>query len=107
MGNAAYRLELPVESRIHPVFHVSQLKQVLDRDHVVTPLPSVLSAEDELVIEPEDVMDSRYDQEGHLEILLKWRGLPDHESSWVRMSEAVMTFPAAKLEDKLKLCSGY
>lgn len=73
VGNAAYRLELPVESRVHPVFNVSQLKQVLGREHEVIPLPSVLSVEDELVIEPEDVLDSRYDAEGRLGILIKWR----------------------------------
>lgn len=62
--------------------------------------------EDEFIIAPEKIVDSCYDAEGNLEVLIQWFGLPSHETSWVKMCEAIRSFPDAKLQDKLILCSG-
>ena len=48
-------------------------------------------------------MSSRYDDAGHLEVLVKWRNLPDDENTWMRMVELKKQFPASSLEDKLVL----
>ena len=68
------------------IFHVSQLKQVLGKDHEVTHLPEVLKVEDELVIAPEKIVDSRYDALGNLEVLIQGFGLLTHETFWIKMS---------------------
>lgn len=34
---------------------------------------------------------------------MKWRNLPDHENTWMRMVELKQQFPDSSLEDKLVL----
>ncbi|CAA7061595.1 unnamed protein product [Microthlaspi erraticum] len=104
IGEVAYRLKLPAESKIHPVFHVSQLKPVLGTRHHVSPLPDSFSTRPELVIEPEAVLDTRYNTAGHLEGLIKWKSLPEHEKTWIRASDLLEQFP--ELEDKLLVDEG-
>lgn len=102
VGAVAYRLQLPEGSRIHNVFHVSQLKPVIGQGHTVSELPRTLSSNDELVVEPEDVLDTRYDAHGCLEALVSWTGLPEHENSWEKAVLLLQQFPHLKLEDKLR-----
>lgn len=41
VGEVAYRLDLPITSKVHPVFHVSLLRKVLKPTHqVLSQLPS-------------------------------------------------------------------
>ena len=106
IGKVAYRLALPESSKIHPVFHVSQLKPVVGATDVVTPLPPMLSASEDLVIEPDTILDRRYDDQGYLELLVRWKHLPEHESTWLRLGEFKQQFPLFSLEDKLNLGDG-
>lgn len=52
IGQVAYELELPPNSRIHPVFHVSQLRRAIGSSLSSPMIPSQLTAEMELVAEP-------------------------------------------------------
>ncbi|CAA7062547.1 unnamed protein product [Microthlaspi erraticum] len=104
IGLVAYRLKLPEGSKIHNVFHVSQLKPVLGSGHQVSSLPTSFDQRPELIIEPELVLETRYDNGGHLEALVQWKDLPEHEKTWVRASELLKDFP--ELEDKLLLDEG-
>ena len=75
IGQAAYRLELPRGSLVHPVFHVSQLKEhVPDQTPVFTTLPAPLDLSDP-EIQPEEILDRRLVKKGnatHLQVLIKW-----------------------------------
>jgi hypothetical protein len=58
--NVAYKLELPHNSRIHPVFHVSLfLKKMGEQIIAHTDLPPVAD-DGELLIEPECILDTRW-----------------------------------------------
>lgn len=106
IGKAAYRLRLPDESKIHPVFHVSQLKRVLGEQHQVSTLPPVCDDLQEVIVQPEEVLAQRYNATGGLEILVKWHGLPSHDDLWVLAKEFKREFPLFKLEDKLSVEGG-
>lgn len=75
IGLVAYRLDLPEGSRIHPVFHVSQLKQHVGPLPQQSPLPLV----DEtgvLIKEPISIIDRRIGKRGGkavTEVLVHWR----------------------------------
>ena len=55
----AYKLALPPESRLHPVFHVSQLKQVVVNPDRVLSLLSMVTDDLEWVVEPLQIKDIR------------------------------------------------
>lgn len=76
VGKASYRLALTAKTKIHPVFHVSQLKAVLGNHHQVLPLPLSPTGLDDIAIAPEEVLDTRYSERGSLEFLVQWQGLP-------------------------------
>ena len=59
IGTMAYKLELPVASRLHPIFHVSCLKKVIgDKLLVQTILPK-LDEEGKIILEPEAITETR------------------------------------------------
>ena len=106
VGVVAYRFELPPSCQIHSVFHVSQLKPVLGSGHTVIPLLETLNATDELVLYPEELLEYRYDEQGYLEVLVKWWDLPDYEHTWMKISELEQSFLDFELEGKLNFGEG-
>ena len=54
------------------------------------------------MIEPAQVLDTRYDAQGCLEALVSWTCLPDYENSWENAIMLLKQFPHLKLEDKLR-----
>lgn len=103
VGSAAYRLELPAGARIHNVFHVSQLKKANFPPPNIQPLPDSLNEDLVLVVEPEEVLNTRKLLNGQQEVLIKWQGLPHHENTWEEYEGLNYHFPSFHLEDKVAL----
>ena len=109
IGKVAYKLALPETTLIHPVFHVSQLKRARGPSHSSSHLPQQLSEDLELLVEPESLKGVRpkpQGQPGELEVLLKWKSLPDYEATWEDFHLICNQFPAFHLEDKVKVWAG-
>ena len=85
VGPIAYKIELPAGAKIHPVFHVSLLKQFIgDCPSVGLELPLV-SDDGVIQLEPETIIGSRWVKNGGKfvgESLVKWKRLPREEATW-------------------------
>ncbi len=88
VGSNAFKLDLPPTVNIHPVFHVSQLKQFLcDTElHGKSTKPGPLYADKKGdVYEVESILGKRQKpggKRGELQYLVKWTGHPFSDSSW-------------------------
>ncbi|XP_021755359.1 uncharacterized protein LOC110720620 [Chenopodium quinoa] len=106
IGKVAYKLELPPSSRIHPVFHISQLKRAVGDVWVNPSIPEQISPEMELAAEPEELLEVRHKASGgksRVEVLIKWKGLPQFEATWEDGDAIAKRFPTFHLEDKVNL----
>jgi len=98
LGNVAYKLELPVGSKIHLVFHVSLLKKHMGPTTTFnTQLPEAPYAE--RVIVPQAILDSR-GAAHKKEDLIHWRGYSPANATWENSSVMEQQFPEVVLEDK-------
>ncbi|XP_057250956.1 transposon Tf2-1 polyprotein [Beta vulgaris subsp. vulgaris] len=108
IGPVAYKLKLPAKARIHPVFHVSQLKHSVGPQPTNPTIPPQISPELILEIEPEELLSTRapLQHTGHpTEVLIKWKHLLAYEAAWEDFSAITARFPvpAFHLEDKVAL----
>jgi hypothetical protein len=91
----AYKLDLPATSRIHPAFHVSQLKPCVSAGHQVLPhLPSP----DALLQVPVHVLQCRVREQGHrtvVRVLVQWSGFSEEMATWEDLVSLRQRFPRA------------
>lgn len=96
IGNVAYRLDLPANSAVHPVVHVSQLKKSLSANDpkVIPTLP-----DDKVGLQiPLEVLDQRMVQQGGSivhQALIRWSHLPVELASWEDLIALKQRFPFA------------
>ena len=106
LGKVAYRLELPTHSRLHPVFHVSQLKKKLGHsDRVAPELPKV-GDNGTMVLEPKRIIDFRWVKNGKKvlhEALVQWVGVNEEDATWEPYDALQQQFSNLNLEDKIFL----
>ena len=84
-SSVAYKLDLPPHIRIHPVFHVSQLKPYHDPSQLpnrhVPPPPPPLLVEDQEEYEVDAIIDKRKHY-GRTQYKVLWKGYPEHDATW-------------------------
>lgn len=104
IGTVAYRLSLPPTAKIHPVFHVSQLKPFRGNNtEPYMPLPLTVS---ELgpVLQPIAVTATRTiirGQQQVTQILVQWENGQEEETSWEDLEDIKASYPHFNLEDKV------
>ena len=81
VGTVAYKLDLPKELKIHPVFHVSLLKLYKDGGRIQPPVPTY-NAEDDGIYQVEKLLDHRINSQGKKEFLVKWAYQGEESNSW-------------------------
>jgi hypothetical protein len=85
VGQVAYQLALPSQSKLHPVFHVSCLKKVIGtRCKIQTNLPE-LAEEGSIWLQPEAVLDQherRLRQRTIKEVLVQWKDTTPTDATW-------------------------
>ncbi|XP_026378887.1 uncharacterized protein LOC113273368 [Papaver somniferum] len=102
VGNVAYKLKLPVESRIHPVFHVFQLKKKVGQHITTTTSLPLVDVSGSFIVTPIAVLDSRHVLRGNnttLQLLIHWAGAPVEDSTWEDTNHIHSQFPDFILED--------
>lgn len=94
VGLVAYKLQLPPDSTIHPVFHVSQFKSAVGFSPSVQPQLPALS----YLKVPVAVLDSRQSRRGNSvvpQVLVRWSGDVAGQETWEDHVELQHRFPGA------------
>jgi hypothetical protein len=86
MSAVNYRLELPTQWSIHPVFHIDLLtpyrETIMHGPNFTRPTPELIDGEEEYSVEK--ILDSRhFGRRWRLQYLVKWEGYPDADNMWV------------------------
>jgi len=90
MSNVNYRLELPTQWSIHPVFHTDLLTPYRETPthgpNYTRPSPDLVDGSEEY--EVEKILDLRHFGRRHkLQYLVKWKGYPDSDNQWVNKED--------------------
>ncbi|KAK4391075.1 hypothetical protein Sango_2170800 [Sesamum angolense] len=96
VGAIAYKLELPERTRIHLVFHVSQLKKKTGSSSCAPYLPTTFTAQGHVILKPETVLDRclvKRNNKPITQVLVKWYNAPSEESSWENLYDLQARFP--------------
>ena len=95
-GAIAYKLDLPLEAKIHPIFHVSCLKLKLGQH--IHPLPTLppVDEEGQVQIEPTAVLQTKTKalrSQVITEVLVQWFGYPSKDAIWESLHQLQLIFP--------------
>ena len=95
IGAVAYKLELPSGAKVHPMFHVSQLKKHLGSQPAQSQLP-IMDNVGLIAKEPLAIMDRRMNKrKGRLctEVLVQWKNCFPEDATWELLYDLQKTYP--------------
>ena len=95
MGKVAYKLQLPFEAKVHPVFHVSQLKKHIGHEPVQQSLP-LLDNAGMIAKEPLAVLDRRMVKrrgQACTEVLVQWSNTFPEDATWELLHDLQLQYP--------------
>ena len=98
VGEVEYELEIPQESKIHNVFHVSNLKKTLGQHTAPSIELPHLDDEGLLILIPERIIQTRERKLRNRvirEYLVQWKVLPLEDATWE--GERVLQHPSLQL----------
>jgi hypothetical protein len=96
IGAAAYKVDLPEATKIHHVFHVSQLKKHLGKKVVPCSTLPMVTPDGYVKTEPEQLLSTRSVPAGNTvkpQWRSKWANLTEADSSWEDCTFIQSTFP--------------
>lgn len=100
IGPAAYRLKLPPDSKIHNVFHISQLKPfTANYSPVFTDLPPLMDLSSGSFL-PEEILERRMVKKGNAaipQIKVRWSSFSDDCATWEDYHVLRQRFPDAAI----------
>ena len=97
IGSVAYKLQLPEDSNIHPVFHVSLLKKAVSDQQASPNLPNFIQGTEQPK-EPRAILDKRvlYKHGAPIpQVLVSWSGLHADNNTWEYLPDLLNQFPRA------------
>ena len=95
IGKVAYKLDLPAGAKVHPVFHVSQLKKHVGQVLVQSELPD-MDADGLIVKEPVKILDRRMVKQGNhagTQVLVQWANAFPEDATWENLAVLQSRFP--------------
>ena len=98
IGSVAYRLDLPPNSLVHPVFHISQLKPFTPNHTPVFANITKLADLSVVSLAPKKILQRRLVKKGNKaipQVLLKWTHLPESSATWEDYYVVKQRFPDA------------
>ncbi|KAF5480773.1 hypothetical protein F2P56_001489 [Juglans regia] len=96
IGEVAYKLELPPNSSVHPIFHVSRLKKYVGPNSQISPVLPLVDSHGIFKMELEAILDRRMtvvDNRPFIELLVKWRGVTKENSTWEPVEQLRAHYP--------------
>ncbi|KAJ0555261.1 putative nucleotidyltransferase, Ribonuclease H [Helianthus annuus] len=97
VGMAAYTLQLPDGSQIHPTFHVSLLKKAFGPPEQQILIPNATVQ----IHQPLVILDRKMARSGNraiVKFLVQWKDLPVHDATWVESEEFIARFPTFNID---------
>lgn len=96
IGKLAYKLQFPPHVKIHPVFHVSQLKKHIGTKSIPSPNLPMVSADGTVKTGPAAVLQVRQVPRNNLPVVqwyIQWENLSPEDATWEDADFIKYTFP--------------